>query len=90
MLHGRALVIEGMLDHSAGRSDPSPAAHQPGLAEQRLLDRKRVKPRHVPARFPTFDIELVLLRDHAEQNRAAGIRPPMIGLNHRTRIDAFP
>ncbi|MER8707601.1 hypothetical protein [Mesorhizobium sp. M0520] len=78
-----------MLDGAAGRSDPPPSANQAGVAEQGFLDRQRVEAGHVPAHVTAFDIEAILLRDHGKQNRAAGIRRPMIGLNHRTRIDSF-
>ncbi|MEQ9316747.1 MAG: hypothetical protein RLW68_17195 [Devosia marina] len=59
------------------------------MTEQRFLNRQRVEARHVTVRVPAFDIELILLRDHAEQNRAARIRRPMIGLNHWIGIDSF-
>ena len=88
-MDGLALVVERVLHRTSGRSDPSPAAHQPDLAEQGLFDRQRIKPLHIPARVMAFDVKLIPLRDHAEQNRVNRFAGPMIALNHRTRIDSF-
>ncbi len=87
---GFALIVERVLHRSARRPDASPASHEPRLAEQRFLDRQRIEPRHVAARVSAFDIQLIGLRDHGEQNRASRLPRPMIGLNHRPRIDSFP
>lgn len=65
--HGLALVIEGVLDHAAGRSDPTPSAHEAGLPEQRPFDRQRIEPGHVPTRVHAFDIEAIALRNHANR-----------------------
>jgi hypothetical protein len=78
-----------MLHRSARRPDAPPASHEPRLTEQRFLDRQGIEPRHVAARISAFDIELIGLRDHVEQNRASRLPRPMIGLNHRTWIDSF-
>jgi hypothetical protein len=74
---------------AAIRADAPPPADNASVPEQCFLDGQRVEAGHVPARIPAFDIKVILLRDHAEQNRAARFRRPMIGLNHRTRIDSF-
>jgi hypothetical protein len=79
-----------MLHRLARRPDAPPASHEPRLTEQRFLDRQRIEPRHVAARISAFDIELIGLRDHGEQNRASRLPRPMIGLNHRPRIDSSP
>jgi hypothetical protein len=60
-----------VLDRSARRPDAPPASNEPRLAEQRFLDGQRIEPRHVPTRVAAFDIELIGLRNHAEQNRAS-------------------
>jgi hypothetical protein len=86
---GFALVVERMLHCSAHRPDAPPASHEPRLPEQRFFDRQRIEPRHVAARVSAFDIELIGLRDHGDQNRASRLPRPMIGLNHRTWIDSF-
>lgn len=65
--HGLALVIEGALDHAAGRSDPAPSAHEAGLPEQRPFDRQRIEPGHVPGRVHAFDIEAIALRNYANR-----------------------
>jgi hypothetical protein len=86
---GFALIVERVLHRSARRPDATPPSHKPRLPEQRFLDRQRIEPRHVAARVAAFDIELIGLRDHGEQNRASRLPRPMIGLNHWIRIDSF-
>lgn len=65
--HGFPLIVEGVLNHTTARSDPSPAAGQAFLAEQSLIDRHGVEPRQTPARVLVFYVEVILLRNHADR-----------------------
>jgi hypothetical protein len=62
-----ALLLEGVLDSPATRPDPAPSPHKADLAEQRFLDRQSIEAGHVVVRVLAFDVEAIVLRDHADR-----------------------
>jgi hypothetical protein len=64
---GLDLIVEGVLDNPAVCADPAPTPDKTNLPEQRLLDRQGIEAGHILVRVSAFDIEAILLHDHADR-----------------------
>lgn len=56
------------------RSNPTPAASQADFAEQRALNGKGIKPRHVFPLIGSLDVNPVGLGDHGRDSRISNLR----------------